>query len=72
MNNGVLKATKVSNRNSKIVLSADDVQLNNKSDIKGESEVAFTSNNDKNIKITSQNGSKIPPRLKSTLKRQKR
>lgn len=59
MNNGVLEATKVSNRNGKIVLSADDVQLNNKSDIKGESEVAFTSNNDKNIKITSQNGSKV-------------
>ncbi len=38
MNNGVLEATKVSNRNGKIVLSADDVQLNNKSDIKGESE----------------------------------
>ncbi|HHF6659951.1 TPA: filamentous hemagglutinin N-terminal domain-containing protein [Haemophilus influenzae] len=59
MNNGVLEATKVSNRKGKIVLSADDVQLNNKSDIKGESEVAFTSNNDKNIKITSQNGSKV-------------
>lgn len=59
MNNGALEATKVSNRNGKIVLSADDVQLNNKSDIKGESEVAFTSNNDKNIKITSQNGSKV-------------
>ncbi|HHF6588357.1 TPA: filamentous hemagglutinin N-terminal domain-containing protein [Haemophilus influenzae] len=59
MNNGVLEATKVSNRNGKVVLSADDVQLNNKSDIKGESEVAFTSNNDKNIKITSQTGSKV-------------
>lgn len=59
MNNGVLEATKVSNKNGKVVLSADDVQLNNKSDIKGESEVAFTSNNDKNIKITSQTGSKV-------------
>ncbi len=53
------------------MLSADDVQLNNKSDIKGESEVAFTSNNDKNIKITtSQNGAKKNTPLKSTLKAQ--
>ncbi|HHF5276173.1 TPA: filamentous hemagglutinin N-terminal domain-containing protein [Haemophilus influenzae] len=59
MNNGVLEATKVSNRNGKVVLSAGNVELNNKSDIKGESEVAFTSNNDKNIKITSQTGSKV-------------
>lgn len=61
MNNGVLEATKVSNRNGKVVLSADDVQLNNKSDIKGESEVAFTSNKglENNIKITSQTGSKV-------------
>lgn len=64
MNNGVLEATKVSNRNGKVVLSADDVQLNNKSDIKGESEVVFTSNNDKNIKITSKTGSKVTsPRI---------
>ncbi|HHF6437731.1 TPA: filamentous hemagglutinin N-terminal domain-containing protein [Haemophilus influenzae] len=61
MNNGVLEATKVSNRNGKVVLSADDVQLNNKSDIKGESEVVFTSNKglENNIKITSQTGSKV-------------
>ncbi|MCK9062534.1 filamentous hemagglutinin N-terminal domain-containing protein [Haemophilus influenzae] len=61
MNNGVLEATKVSNQNGKVVLSADDVQLNNKSDIKGESEVAFTSNKglENNIKITSQTGSKV-------------
>ncbi|HHF4335674.1 TPA: filamentous hemagglutinin N-terminal domain-containing protein [Haemophilus influenzae] len=59
VNNGVLEATKVSNRNGKVVLSAGNVELNNKSDIKGESEVAFTSNNDKNIKITSQTGSKV-------------
>ena len=64
MNNGVLEATKVSNRNGKVVLSADDVQLNNKSDIKGEI-VTFgadvTSNNElkDNIKITSQTGSKV-------------
>ncbi|HHU4158009.1 TPA: filamentous hemagglutinin N-terminal domain-containing protein [Haemophilus influenzae] len=61
MNNGVLEATKVSNRNGKVVLSADNVQLNNKSDIKGESETVFTSNNElkDNIKITSQTGSKV-------------
>lgn len=59
MNNGVLEATKVSNRNGKVVLSADDVQLNNKSDIKGKSEVVFTSNEDKKLKITSQTGSKV-------------
>ncbi|HHE9448886.1 TPA: filamentous hemagglutinin N-terminal domain-containing protein [Haemophilus influenzae] len=62
MNNGVLEATKVSSKNGKVVLSADDVQLNNKSDIKGDI-VSFvadvTSNNDKNIKITSKTGSKV-------------
>ncbi|HHE9498988.1 TPA: filamentous hemagglutinin N-terminal domain-containing protein [Haemophilus influenzae] len=64
MNNGVLEATKVSNRNGKVVLSAGNVQLNNKSDIKGEI-VSFgadvTSNNElkDNIKITSQTGSKV-------------
>ncbi|EOX4856145.1 filamentous hemagglutinin N-terminal domain-containing protein [Haemophilus influenzae] len=62
VNNGVLEATKVSNRKGKIVLSADDVQLNNNSDIKGEivnfgTEV--TSNEDKKLKITSQTGSKV-------------
>ncbi|HHF0415989.1 TPA: filamentous hemagglutinin N-terminal domain-containing protein [Haemophilus influenzae] len=61
VNNGVLEATKVSNRNGKVVLSADEIKLNDKSDIKGESEVAFTSNNglENNIKITSQTGSKV-------------
>ncbi|MEX4505876.1 filamentous hemagglutinin N-terminal domain-containing protein [Haemophilus influenzae] len=61
VNNGVLEATKVSNKKGKIVLSADDVQLNDKSDIKGESETVFTSNNEleDNIKITSQTGSKV-------------
>ncbi|HHF4079320.1 TPA: filamentous hemagglutinin N-terminal domain-containing protein [Haemophilus influenzae] len=61
VNNGVLEATKVSNRKGKIVLSADNVELNNKSDIKGESETVFTSNNElkDNIKITSQTGSKV-------------
>ncbi|AAC21929.1 TPA: heme/hemopexin-binding protein HxuA [Haemophilus influenzae] len=59
MNNGVLEATKVSNKNGKVVLSADDVQLNNKSDIKGESEVVFTNEPKNKIKITSQTGSKV-------------
>lgn len=61
MNNGVLEATKVSNRNGKVVLSADEIKLNDKSDIKGESEVVFTSNNGlkDNIKITSKTGSKV-------------
>lgn len=61
VNNGVLEATKVSNKKGKIVLSADDVQLNSKSDIKGESETVFTSNNElkDNIKITSKTGSKV-------------
>lgn len=61
MNNGVLEATKVSNRNGKVVLSADNVELNNESNIKGESETVFTSNNEleDNIKITSQTGSKV-------------
>lgn len=60
----MLEATKVSNRNGKVVLSADDVQLNNKSDIKGDI-VSFvadvTSNNElkDNIKITSKTGSKV-------------
>lgn len=64
MNNGVLEATQVSNRNGKVVLSADEIKLNDKSDIKGEV-VSFvadvTSNNEpKNkIKITSQTGSKV-------------
>lgn len=62
MNNGVLEATKVSNRNGKVVLSADNVQLNNESNIKGEivnfgTEV--TSNEDKKLKITSKTGSKV-------------
>ena len=59
VNNGVLEATKVSNKNGKVVLSADEIKLNDKSDIKGESEVAFTSNEDKKLKITSQTGSKV-------------
>ncbi|EDK09522.1 heme/hemopexin-binding protein A [Haemophilus influenzae PittHH] len=59
VNNGVLEATKVSNRKGKIVLSADEIKLNGKSDIKGESEVAFTSNEYKKLKITSQTGSKV-------------
>lgn len=64
MNNGVLEATKVSSKNGKVVLSADNVELNNKSDIKGEV-VSFvadvTSNNElqNKIKITSQTGSKV-------------
>lgn len=64
MNNGVLEATKVSNRNGKVVLSAGNVQLNNESNIKGEI-VSFgadvTSNNEpkNNIKITSKTGSKV-------------
>lgn len=62
VNNGVLEATKVSNRNGKVVLSAGNVELNNNSDIKGEivnfgTEV--TSNEDKKLKITSQTGSKV-------------
>ncbi|HHF6544878.1 TPA: filamentous hemagglutinin N-terminal domain-containing protein [Haemophilus influenzae] len=60
VNNGVLEATEVSNRKGKIVLSADDVQLNSKSNIKGEVETLFTSTNeDKKLKITSQTGSKV-------------
>ncbi len=64
VNNGVLEATKVSNKNGKVVLSADNVELNNESDIKGEI-VSFvadvTSNNElqNKIKITSQTGSKV-------------
>ncbi|HHX8234332.1 TPA: filamentous hemagglutinin N-terminal domain-containing protein [Haemophilus influenzae] len=64
VNNGVLEATKVSNRNGKVVLSAGNVQLNNESNIKGEI-VSFgadvTSNKElkDNIKITSQTGSKV-------------
>lgn len=62
VNNGVLEATKVSNKNGKVVLSADNVQLNNESNIKGEivnfgTEV--TSNEDKKLKITSKTGSKV-------------
>lgn len=60
VNNGVLEATKVSNKNGKVVLSADDVQLNSKSNIKGEVETLFTSTNEgKKLKITSQTGSKV-------------
>lgn len=64
VNNGVLEATKVSSKNGKVVLSADNVELNNESDIKGEI-VTFgadvTSNNElqNKIKITSQTGSKV-------------
>lgn len=64
MNNGVLEATKVSKKNGKVVLSADNVELNNESNIKGEI-VTFgadvTSNNElkDNIKITSKTGSKV-------------
>ncbi|WP_136437250.1 filamentous hemagglutinin N-terminal domain-containing protein [Haemophilus influenzae] len=64
MNNGVLEATKVSSKNGKVVLSADNVELNNESNIKGEV-VSFvadvTSNNElkDNIKITSKTGSKV-------------
>lgn len=64
MNNGVLEATKVSSKNGKVVLSADNVQLNNESNIKGDI-VSFvadvTSNNElkDNIKITSKTGSKV-------------
>ncbi|MCK9028123.1 filamentous hemagglutinin N-terminal domain-containing protein [Haemophilus influenzae] len=61
MNNGVLEATKVSNKNGKVMLSADEIKLDDKSNIKGESEVVFTSNKElkDNIKITSQTGSKV-------------
>lgn len=60
VNNGVLEATKVRNTNGKIVLSADEIKLNDKSDIKGEVETLFTSTNeDKKLKITSQTGSKV-------------
>lgn len=61
MNNGVLEATKVSNKNGKVVLSADEIKLDDKSNIKGESEVVFTSNKElkDNIKITSKTGSKV-------------
>ncbi|HHF3671532.1 TPA: hypothetical protein ACPOH1_001319, partial [Haemophilus influenzae] len=53
-------ATKVRNTNGKIVLSADEIKLNDKSDIKGEVETLFTSTNeDKKLKITSQTGSKV-------------
>ena len=70
VNNGVLEATEVSNRKGKIVLSADDIQLNDKSDIKGKivnfgTEV--TSNEDKNLKSLLKLAQKLP-RLKSTLK----
>lgn len=64
MNNGVLEATQVSNKNGKVVLSADNVELNNESNIKGEI-VTFgadvTSNKElkDNIKITSKTGSKV-------------
>lgn len=64
MNNGVLEATKVSKKNGKVVLSADNVELNNESNIKGEI-VTFvadvTSNNElqNKIKITSKTGSKV-------------
>ncbi|HHF4898919.1 TPA: filamentous hemagglutinin N-terminal domain-containing protein [Haemophilus influenzae] len=67
VNNGVLEATTVSNRKGKIMLSADEIKLNDKSDIKGESETVFTSNNEleDNIKITSQTGSKVTsPKIK--------
>ncbi|BBE94613.1 filamentous hemagglutinin N-terminal domain-containing protein [Haemophilus influenzae] len=59
VNNGVLEATKVRNTNGKIVLSADEIKLNDKSDIKGEVETLFTSNENKKLKITSQTGSKV-------------
>lgn len=61
MNNGVLEATKVSSKNGKVVLSAGEIKLDDKSNIKGESEVVFTSNKglENNIKITSQTGSKV-------------
>lgn len=64
MNNGVLEATKVSNRNGKVVLSAGNVELNNKSDIKGEivtfgADVTSNKELEDNIKITSQTGSKV-------------
>lgn len=61
VNNGVLEATKVSSKNGKVVLSADEIRLDDKSNIKGESEVVFTSNNElkDNIKITSKTGSKV-------------
>lgn len=59
VNNGVLEATKVRNTNGKIVLSADEIKLNDKSDIKGEVETLFTSNENKKLKITSQAGSKV-------------
>lgn len=64
MNNGVLEATKVSNRNGKVVLSAGEIKLDDESNIKGEI-VSFgadvTSNNElkDNIKITSKTGSKV-------------
>ena len=64
MNNGVLEATKVSSKNGKVVLSAGNVELNNKSDIKGEivtfgADVTSNKELEDNIKITSQTGSKV-------------
>lgn len=64
VNNGVLEATKVSNKNGKVVLSADEIKLDDKSNIKGDmvSFVADVTSNKElkdNIKITSQTGSKV-------------
>ena len=64
VNNGVLEATKVSSKNGKVVLSAGEIKLDDKSNIKGDI-VSFgadvTSNKElkDNIKITSQTGSKV-------------
>lgn len=64
MNNGVLEATKVSSKNGKVVLSAGEIKLDDKSNIKGDI-VSFgadvTSNKElkDNIKITSKTGSKV-------------
>lgn len=64
VNNGVLEATKVSSKNGKVVLSAGEIKLDDKSNIKGDI-VSFgadvTSNKElkDNIKITSKTGSKV-------------
>lgn len=63
INNGVLQANKVQNKNGTIILSAGETQLHEKSQIKGEkvsfAEASYYDGPKENIKVVSKTGSKV-------------
>ncbi|WP_279894910.1 hypothetical protein [Nicoletella semolina] len=61
-NNGLLQATEISKNSGKITLSANNIHLGIKSDIKAETELKFSSpekRGEKSLRLHSEKGSKI-------------